>query len=223
MPPPIRAVVFDLDGLMFDTEALFHRVAGEMLADRGKVLTPEIMRAMIGRRAVDAGLAFKTLAGLDEPVEDLMAEARSRFLAEMDAAVHPTPGLFALLDHLAARRLPLAVATSSRRSYAERLLDSHGLLDRFEFLLTSEDVEQGKPHPEIYLKAVARFGVPAANVLVLEDSAAGLEAAKGAGTFPVGVPHEHSPAENLHTAALIVARLDDPAVLELLAEGSADA
>jgi len=218
MPPPIRAVVFDLDGLMFDTEALFHRVAGDMLTERGKTLTPEIMRAMIGRRAVDAGLAFKTLAGLDEPVENLMAEARTRFLAEMDAAVHPTPGLFALLDHLAARRLPLAVATSSRRSYAERLLGSHGLLDRFAFLLTSEDVTNGKPDPEIYRKAVARFGVPAEAVLVLEDSAAGLEAARVAGTFAVGVPHEHSPAENLHAASLIVPRLDDPAVLKLLQE-----
>ncbi|SIO46146.1 haloacid dehalogenase superfamily, subfamily IA, variant 3 with third motif having DD or ED [Singulisphaera sp. GP187] len=218
MPTSIRAVVFDLDGLMFDTEALFHRVAGEMLAERGKQMTTEIMRAMIGRRAVDAGHAFKTLAGLDEPVEDLMVEAKTRFMAEMDVAVHPTPGLFVLLDRLAARRLPLAVATSSRRSYAERLLGSHGLLDRFQFLLTAEDVEHGKPDPEIYLKAAAQFGVPAASVLVLEDSAAGLQAAQGAGTFAVGVPHEHSPAENLHAAALIVSRLDDPAVLALLEE-----
>src|SRR5215212_5385073 len=88
----IRAVVFDLDGLMFDTEVLFHRVAGEMLAARGKVFTPEIMRAMIGRRAAEAGLAFKTLAGLDEPVEDLLAEVRARFQARADEAVHPTPG-----------------------------------------------------------------------------------------------------------------------------------
>jgi HAD superfamily hydrolase (TIGR01509 family) len=219
---PIRAVVFDLDGLMFDTEALFHRVAAEMLEARGKVLTPEIMRAMIGRRAVEAGLAFKTLAGLDEPVEDLMAEARARFLAEMDAAVHPTPGLFALLDHLAARRLPLAVATSSRRSYAERLLTSHGLLDRFDFLLTSEDVERGKPDPEIYRRAAGRFGVPASAVLVLEDSAAGVAAARGAGAFAVGVPHEHSPAEGLAHADMVVDRLDDPTLLDLLTREDAD-
>ncbi|AGA25257.1 HAD family hydrolase [Singulisphaera acidiphila] len=216
MATSIRAVVFDLDGLMFDTEALFHRVASAMLAERGKQMTSEIMRAMIGRRAVDSGQAFKTLAGLDEPVEDLMAEAKTRFMAELDVAVHPTPGLFVLLDRLAARQLPLAVATSSRRSYAERLLKNHGLLDRFQFLLTAEDVVHGKPDPEIYRKAAERFGIPASSVLVLEDSAAGLQAAKGAGTFAVGVPHEHSPAENLHAAALIVSRLDDPAVLALL-------
>src|SRR5437763_7897265 len=127
MPTPIVAVVFDLDGLMFDTEALFAKVAGAMLAARGKRLTPEILGAMIGRRAAEAGPAFKALAGLDEPVEDLMAEARARFNAEMDTAVHPTPGLFVLLDRLRARGLPLAVATSSRRVYAERLLRGHGL------------------------------------------------------------------------------------------------
>jgi HAD superfamily hydrolase (TIGR01509 family) len=212
----IRAVVFDLDGLMFDTEALFHRVAGEMLAARGKVLTSEIMGAMIGRRAVDAGLAFKTLAGLDEPVDELMTEARRRFLAEVDTAVHPTPGLFALLAHLEVLGLPLAVATSSRRAYAEGLLRRHGLWDRFAFVLTSEDVERGKPDPQIYQIAAARFGVPVRSVLVLEDSPAGLAAANGAGAFAVGVPHEHSPAEGLGHADLIVPRLDDPALLALL-------
>lgn len=218
MPNPIRAVVFDLDGLMFDTEALFHRVAAEMLAARGKVFTPEIMRAMIGRRAVEAGHAFKTLAGLEEPVEALMAEARARFQAEVDTAVHPTPGLFALLGHLEARRLPLAVATSSRRAYAERLLAGHGLRDRFGFVLSSEDVERGKPAPEIYLKAIGRFAVSADSVLVLEDSAAGVAAGKGAGAFTVGIPHDHSPAEGLTAADLIVPRLDDPALLALLGE-----
>jgi HAD superfamily hydrolase (TIGR01509 family) len=213
---PIAAAVFDLDGLMFDTEALFARVAGDMLAARGKRLTPEILRAMIGRRAVEAGPAFKAMAGLDEPVEVLMAEARERFAAEMDAAVHPTPGLFVLLDRLHARGLPLAVATSSRRAYAERLLRTHGLLDRFAFLLTGEDVVHGKPDPEIYRRAVERLGVPAASVLVLEDSAPGLAAARGAGTFAVGIPHEHSPAEGLAAACLIVPRLDDPRLLALV-------
>src|SRR5262245_41088017 len=104
---PIAAVVFDLDGLMFDTEALFAKVAGDLLAARGKRLTPEILGAMIGRRAVETGPALKAMAGLDEPVEVLLAEARRRFDAEVDAAVHPTPGLFVLLDRLHARGLPL--------------------------------------------------------------------------------------------------------------------
>lgn len=213
---PIRAVAFDLDGLMFDTEALFFRVASAMLADRGKVFTHEIMAAMIGRQAPIAGLAFKTMAGLDEPVDKLMAEARERFFAIMDDAVHPTSGLIALLDHLKKADLPAAVTTSSRRAYAERLLRNHHLLDRFAFLLTAEDVDRGKPDPEIYRKAALRFGIDPASMLVLEDSPIGLTAARASGAFVVAIPHEHSPSEGLGHASWILDRLDNPALLALL-------
>lgn len=218
-PPKVRAVVFDLDGLMFDTEALFARVAGELLAARGKAFTPEIMRAMIGRRAAEAYPALRAMAGLEESADDLLAETRARFAALMDTAVHPTPGLFALLAHLAERSLPMAVATSSRREYAEKLLRSHGVFDRLAFLLASEDVTRGKPDPEVYRKAATRLGLPPSSVLVLEDSPPGLAAAVAAGAFAVGVPHEQSPAEGLGAAHLIVPRLDDPALLALLVQG----
>jgi HAD superfamily hydrolase (TIGR01509 family) len=215
----VQAVVFDLDGLIFDTEALFYRVAGEMLAARGKAFTPAIMAAMIGRRSDLAGEAFRRMSGLDEPVEALMAEAKDRFMAEVDTAVHPTPGLFVLLEHLERSGLPRGVATSSRREYAEGLLVRHGLLDRFAFVLTGDDVTHGKPDPEIYLKSAARLGLEPGKVLVLEDSPTGLAAAKAAGTFAVGVPHDHSPAQGLAAADLVVPRLDDPELLALLEPG----
>ena len=118
----IRAVVFDLDGLMFDTEALFFRVASEALADGARCSRPEIMRQFIGRRADEVVQVWKTLAGVEGPVEDFLADVRNRFYAVMDAAVHPMPGLFVLLDRLHTLALPAAVATSSRHSYADRLL-----------------------------------------------------------------------------------------------------
>ncbi|HKM56287.1 MAG TPA: HAD family phosphatase [Isosphaeraceae bacterium] len=215
MPASIRAVVFDLDGLMFDTEALYFRVSSEMVAARGKTFTPEIMRAMIGRRSVEAGYMLKTMTGLNEPLDVLLADVRQRFYAEMETAVHPTPGLFHLLDRLGHHGLPLAVATSSRRSYAAQLLGQHRLLDRFRFVLGSEDVAHGKPDPEIYLTAIERFDVPPRSVLVLEDSPAGVASGRAAGTYVVGVPHEHSPAQALQSADLIVQRLDDPGLLGL--------
>lgn len=215
MPASIRAVVFDLDGLMFDTEALFFRVSSEMVAARGKTFTPEIMRAMIGRRSVEAGSMLKTMTGLEEPIDVLLADVRQRFYAEMETAVHPTPGLFHLLDRLSHHGLPLAVATSSRRLYAEQLLGHHRLLDRFRFVLGSEDVARGKPDPEIYLTAIERFDVSPRSVLVLEDSPAGVASGRAAGAYVVGVPHEHSPAQALQSADLIVPRLDDPALLGL--------
>lgn len=212
----IRAVAFDLDGLMFDTEALFFRVASEMLADRGKTFTHDIMGAMIGRQWPVAGPAFKAMAGLEETLDELKDEATRRFRALVDTAVHPTPGLFALIDHLERRETPRAVTTSSRREFALGMLTRHGLDHHFAFLLCAEDVTNSKPDPEIYQKAARRFGVEPSELLVLEDSPAGVAAAKAAGAFAVGVPHEHSPADGLGAADLIVPRLDDPALLEWL-------
>jgi HAD superfamily hydrolase (TIGR01509 family) len=209
---PIRAVAFDLDGLMFDTEALFVRVLRGFLRERGREMTPEIMAAMIGRRAAEAYPVLKRLTGFEESPADLLAEIRRRFTAEVDSAVHPTPGLIALLAHLEHRGIPRAVATSSRREYAERLIERHGLREHFTFLLGAEDVTNGKPDPEIYRTAARRFEIEPRQLLVLEDSPPGLAAAKAAGAFAVGVPHEHSPASGLSTADLIVPRLDDPAL-----------
>ena len=211
-PAPIRAVAFDLDGLMFDTEALFARVLGGFLEERGRSLTPPILAAMLGKRAAEAYPAFKRLTGFEETPDELLAELRRRFMAEVDAAVHPTPGLIALLAHLEKRGIPRAVATSSRLEYAEGLIVRHGLREHFAFLLTAEDVTRGKPDPEIYRTAASRFGIGPRQLLVREDSPPGHAAARGAGTFAVGVPHEHSPASGLGDADLIVPRLDDPAL-----------
>ena len=121
------------------------------------------------------------MTGLDEPVDVLLADVRQRFADEMDAAVHPTPGLITLLDRLHRKAMPLAVATSSRRSYAEKLLTHHGLIDRFAFILSAENVTHGKPDPEIYRLAIDRFNVPPGSVLILEDSPAGVAASQGVG------------------------------------------
>ena len=218
----IRAVVFDLDGLMFDTEALFFRVASEMLRDRGKEFTPEIMRAMIGRQPAQSAIALQTMSGVDEPPETLMAEAIGRFEARIDSSVQPMPGLVFLLDHLRDLHLPLGVGTSSGRAYAHRILRNHGLIERFQFTLCREDVVRHKPDPEIYRTAASRFGFEPAEVMVLEDTPTGLAAAKAAGTFAVGVPHDHSPETDLAKIAdLIVRSLDDPALLERIAVGRA--
>ncbi len=211
----ISAVVFDLDGLMFDTEALFHRVSSELLAERGRAFTPEIMNAMIGRRPLEAGEQLKRLSGIEESVEEWLSLVRERFGSLVNDAVSPTPGLLRLLDVLRGRA-PLAVATSSNRSYARGLLDRHAITDRFEFILAAEDVIRGKPDPEIYATAARRLGVAAGSILVLEDSPAGVESARRAGAVVVAVPHAHSPAHALGPADLIVPALDAPELLDLL-------
>jgi HAD superfamily hydrolase (TIGR01509 family) len=191
-------------------------VASEALTARGKAFTPDIMKQFLGRRADEVVQLWKTIAGVEEPAEDFLADVRRRFYDVVDTVVHPMPGLFLLLDRLHRLALPAAVATSSRHSYADRLLVRHGLQNRFDFVLASEDVTRGKPDPEIYRLAAERFGVPAGTMLVLEDSPAGIAAANAAGAKSVGVPHEHSPEEGLRSADLVVTRLDDPTLLHLI-------
>ena len=197
MQNPIRAVVFDLDGLMFDTEALFFRVSSEMLAARGKAFTPEIMRAMIGRRAVDAGHVLKTLAGLDEPVEVLLADVRQRFYARWTRPCIRRRGSSSCSTTCGDRQCRSPWRPRRGGAYAERLLVRHGLRDRFAFVLASEDVSRGQARPGDLSPGGRAIRRAAGSMLVLEDSPAGLAAARGAGAFAVGVPHEHSPAEAL--------------------------
>ncbi len=147
---PIRAVVFDLDGLMFDTEALFFRVAARDAPRRGaRRSRPRSCAAMIGRqRGRVACPAFKAMAGLDESAEDLMAEARARFdAADRHGRPPDARPVRAARPPGDARACRWRSATSSRRAYAERLLGGHGLRDRFAFVLCARgrDAQQARP------------------------------------------------------------------------------
>lgn len=219
-PSSVRAVVFDLDGLMFNTEEIFNEVGHEVLRRRGKVMTQELLTRMMGRRAVEAFQFLVTEHGLTETIEDLVAESRVLFAELARERLAPMPGLYELLEHIERRNLPKAVATSSGRRYLEEILNRFDMLGRFNFTLTAEDVVQGKPHPEIYLTAASRLGVSPEQMLVLEDSHAGTTAGVNARAVVVSVPHRHSQDMDFSHATCIATRLDDPRVLELLGPAS---
>ena len=219
-PPPeqpaVRAVVFDLDGLMFNTEDLFNITGREVLRRRGLLLTDELLSRMMGRRAHEAFAAMVELHGLHESVEELLIESQEIFYALLSAQLAPMPGLFELLECIERQGLPKGVATSSPRAYLEDILSRVDLLSRFHTTLTAEDVTHGKPHPEIYLAAAERLGVLPGEMMVLEDSEAGTRAAASAGAIAVSVPNRHSRPHDFSAATHVVERLDDPLVLRLL-------
>jgi HAD superfamily hydrolase (TIGR01509 family) len=215
--PRIRAVAFDLDGLMFNTEEVFQKTGTELLRRRGMTATPELFLRMMGRRAPEAFAAMIEMYRLAESIDELTVESEAIFLDLLDAHLQPMPGLMELLTLIEDRRLPKAVATSSSRRYLRGLLQRFELQERFPITLTAEDVTHGKPHPEIYLKAAERLGVPPHEMLVLEDSQAGTQAAAAAGAHIVSVPHEFSRHHDFSTAKAIAACLNDPAVCGLLA------
>ena len=215
--PLIRAVVFDLDGLMFNTEDIFNDVGRLVLQRRGKEMTRELLSQMMGRRAPEAlGLMIEFHGLTDDTVDGLLDETRTLFTELAVDRLAPMPGLHALLDRIEARGLAKGVATSSGRRYLEEILHRFDLLDRFAMTLTAEDVTHGKPHPEIYLTAAERLKVAPGEMLVLEDSHAGTTAAVGAGAVAISVPNDHSRHQDFSHATYVATRLDDPYVLRLL-------
>jgi HAD superfamily hydrolase (TIGR01509 family) len=205
---PVRAVVFDLDGTLIDTEWVFVEAARRLLAGRGIPFDADFMASILGTSASNSLPRFIQHFGLPETMEAIAAEYKRFFLESLDADCAPLmPGARELLDRLDALRLPKAIATSSGREYVQHMFGPHGLLDRFAFVLTAEDVTHGKPHPEIFQTAAARFGLPPGQVLVIEDSIHGIRAAKAAGSLVALVPHVHTPAADRAEADVVVPSL----------------
>lgn len=213
--PQIDAVVFDLDGLMLNTEEIFNDAGRVLMQRRGLVMTDELLCKMMGRRAHEAFGALVDATGITDPIPDLIAEAWQLFEDLMEDRLDTMPGLFRLLDEIDKKQLPKAVATSSGRKYLERMLGQFDLLPRFNTTLTAEDVEHGKPHPEIYIKAAERLAVPVDRTLVLEDSHTGSTAGVRAGAVVVSIPHRHSRSQDFSHVWHVAERLDEPTILTL--------
>ncbi len=213
---PIRAVVFDLDGLMVNTEEVFHLTGHELMRRRGKVATQALFNAMMGRRAREAYANMIEMMELSETIEELQVESDRIFEELLATKLRTMPGLLELLDHIEVSQLPKGVATSSDRVYMQRMLGHFDLLHRFSLHLTAEDVTHGKPNPEIYLKAAQRIGVQPHEMLVLEDSHNGTKAAAAAGAHIISVPHEHSQHHDFSAAKHVASSLIDPVILELI-------
>ena len=209
-------VVFDFDGLMFNTEELYTEVGREILRRRGQQQTKELVDSMMGRPDREALAIMIQCCELAETVEQLQMETELIFQELVESRLQPMSGLFELLDRLETASIPKAIATSSRRATVRDLLSRFDLESRFDFLLAAEDISQGKPDPEVYLEAIRRFGVPAERVLVLEDSYNGCRAAIQAGAFTVAVPAQHSFQQDFSTAALVVDDLKDDRIYQTL-------
>lgn len=213
---PIRAVVFDHDGLMFNTEELYQEVGTTVLARRGRDFPTELIRRVMGRPTPVALQMMIDWHALDATPEQLAAESREVFAALLDARLAPMPGLLDLLSALETAGVPKAIATGSRRAFVTEVLGRYDLEPRFEFLLTSDEVLNGKPHPEIYETAARRLGHAPEAVLVLEDSEHGCQAAVAAGTVTVAVPGPASHVREFPGVRLVAESLADPRLYELL-------
>ena len=208
--------MFDLDGLMFNTEDLYQQAGGEILRRRGKTFAAELLDAMMGRPADVALRLMIDWHQLEATVEQLSAETDEIFDGLLDQRLALMPGLIELLAALEEAHVSKAIATSSGPAFVANVLGRFDLAPRFRFILTCDDIRHGKPDPEIYLLAAARFGLPPGEMAVLEDSANGCRAAVAAGAVTVAVPAGHSHRHDFSGAALVADSLADPRLWELL-------
>src|SRR6266699_881654 len=188
MPQPFRAVIFDLDGVLADSEPWWNEIDAKLLAAYGVTYRGEYHRNVLGVSYRIAVEFYKKAFNLSVSIDELMqrrAEIATDFFANR---VGLFPSAKEVLQELRQMNLHLAVATSSVSASARPFLDRHQLTAFFEVVVTGEEVEHGKPHPDIYLRAAEKLGIAADAYLVIEDALSGIAAAKAAKVRVAAIP-----------------------------------
>jgi HAD superfamily hydrolase (TIGR01509 family) len=202
-----------MDGVLVDSEPLQEEVLGEFLRLRGKSMTRDDYAATIGLSHQAFWATTIQLLGLDETIETCMLGFEALLLPRL-SSLSPTPGAAELVTGLAARGVPLAVASSSFRPVVDATLRAIGLIDRFGAVVSGEEVSNGKPDPEIFLLAARRLAVAPGSCVAVEDSPHGVRAAIAAGMACLGVVTAYSTPDQLQ-ATRIVASLAQVAPLDM--------
>jgi beta-phosphoglucomutase family hydrolase len=206
----MKAVLWDLDGVLVDSAPYHGRAWGELMASQGRELSDAEFRRTFGWRN-DAILSYLLGDLSPEDVTRLAARKEELFREAARGNIVALPGALALLRLLRERGLELALVSSTPRANIDLVLSSLGLETAFDVVIGEEDVKHGKPDPEGFLLAAERLAVAPGECVVIEDAPAGVEAAKRGGMRCVGVSRDR-PRDALALADLVVESLEDPAV-----------
>ena len=205
----IDAVVFDLDGLLLDSEEVWDEVREELVLERGGRWHERAQRDMMGMSSPEWSHYLHEELGLPESPVELSDEVVRRMAARYREALPLVPGAREAIRRLAAR-WPLGLASSSNRPLIDLALELAGLAPLFAVTVSSEEVERGKPSPDVYLEAVRRLGVDPASAAAVEDSHNGIRAARAAGMRVIAIPNPtFPPGAALAEADVVLASLAD--------------
>jgi HAD superfamily hydrolase (TIGR01509 family) len=217
LPRPVRAVVFDMDGLLVDTEQVVFGAMQRAAGALGREMPMATFQRMVGLPRAAGEVILLEHFGPDLDLTAWSLEISRHFEEALAAGIALKTGATEILDHLDAPRLPRAIATSSSLEAVHHSLGPHGLLDRFDAVITRDGQTYGKPHPEPFLRAAAALGVAPQDCLALEDSHNGVRAAAAAGMMTVMVPDMLDPTDEMRSLCVRIAR-DLHEVVEMLAE-----
>jgi HAD superfamily hydrolase (TIGR01509 family) len=206
----MRAIVFDMDGLMIDSERIYWDAGRQIAREHGKEVSDQTLGRMMGRKPLESLTVFATELGIPDRPEDLLEAREARVVSVLEAGVEPMSGLMDVLPVLR-QKYKLAIATSARRYMVDIIMRSLRVEHYFDVVQTSDDVTNGKPDPEIYLKAMSKLGVKPAESVVLEDSSNGALSGKRAGAYVIAVPSQYTRHQDFGFADYIAADLTDAA------------
>ena len=217
----VAAVIFDLDGVLVDSEHVWDEVREELARERGRRWHERAQADMMGMSSIEWSRYMHDVIGLADSPEEINAEVVRRMEARYAEHLPLVDGAVEAVERLA-RAFRLGLASSSNRPLIEVVLEKAGLADLFEATVSSEEVERGKPAPDVFLEAARRLGVPPEACAAIEDSGNGIRAAHGAGMRVVAIPNRRypPPAEVLALADAVLKSLSDLTV-EVMA-GNAD-
>jgi HAD superfamily hydrolase (TIGR01509 family) len=188
----IDAVVFDLDGVIIDSEQLWDEVREGLARERGGRWSEQAQADMMGMSSTEWSRYMHELVGLPEPPDEINREIVRRMLGRYSEHLPLIDDAVDAVRRLAAH-WPLGVASSSNRELIDHVLELSGLVPYFTVTVSSEEVERGKPTPDVYLEAARRLGVEPSRSLAIEDSASGIRSAHAAGMHVVAIPNRAFP------------------------------
>lgn len=217
LPRQPAAVIFDMDGLLFDTEALYGETILTAAAEVGCAMSRDVFLQLVGRSRELNHRFLLDHYGADYPLEALIAAWGRHFQRLAAAGLPMKPGAADLLDLLDRQGLPRAIATSSTHATVRRHLVAHGLTERFHGVVAHGDYANGKPAPDPFLAAARQLGVAPELCLALEDSHSGVRSASAAGMMTIMVPDLIPPTEEINGLCTLV--VDDLHAVCRLVEG----
>jgi HAD superfamily hydrolase (TIGR01509 family) len=190
----IEAVVFDLDGLLLDSEQVWDAAREQFVRERGGRWHERAQRDMMGMSSQEWSRYVHDELGVPDPPEEISAEVVRRLVRLYREHLPLLPGAHEAVERLA-QRWPLGLASSSNRELIDLALELGGLASYFQATVSSEEVGRGKPAPDVYLEAARRLGVDPSRTAAIEDSHNGIRAAKAAGMRVVAIPNHHFPPD----------------------------